>query len=59
MKRAKIVVSTVAVLCPDCGEDIPETTYGSLVWEASQISDTIVTCACGSQVRVVLPKALQ
>lgn len=60
MKTARLIPATVAVICPDCGGDIPEPHFGTLVWEIIQIATGEVVCPdCGTRSKLKLPKTLK
>lgn len=55
--KAKLICSTVEVLCGHCGESITHPSAGSVFWLLSEIEDGMTaTCdSCGRENKITVP----
>lgn len=53
MATAKVEVISLELICPSCGETIPEKESGSLFWTLMELPhDGTVVCGCGKKLKV-------
>ena len=52
-KTASYQITTVDVICPTCGECVPETTTGSLYWSVNEMTPgSVHKCQNGHEVKL-------
>lgn len=60
MRNCTIQAVAVQVTCPGCRDVIPCPSTGALMWDTNDIhADQTVTCMCGIQSKVKVPKFVQ